>query len=102
MTAVNPDADTDVTAERCWCCGNEFTPAELTRLGSHPEVGVCANCAKWLWRRAQHSQDEGQAGGVASAARRLVFRTRERVISAGLHNWPLIGRGLHWIDRKLP
>lgn len=102
MAATNAASDVDVIAERCWCCANEFNPAELVRLGSHPEVGVCANCARWLWRRAQQSQDEAEPGGVAAAVRRLVFRTRSRVISAGLHNWPLIGRGLRWIDRKLP
>lgn len=101
MTEINTAADPDQTEERCWCCGNEFSAEDLFRLGSHPEVGVCAGCAKWLWRRARHSQDEGR-GGVAPTVRKLVFRTRGRIISAGLHNWPVIGRGLRWIDRKLP
>lgn len=101
MAATDAASDVDAIAERCWCCANEFDPDELVRLGSHPEVGVCANCARWLWRRARQSQDEAQPG-AAAAARRLVFRTRERVISAGLHRWPLIGRTLRWIDRKLP
>lgn len=101
MTAIEADDETGETGQRCWCCANEFRPAELVRLGSHPEVGLCANCAKWVWRRTQHSQDQ-TLGGVAPAVRRLVFRTRERVISAGLHNRPVIGRCLRWIDRRLP
>ena len=28
---------------RCWCCGKTFVKeSELTRLGDHPEVAVCA------------------------------------------------------------
>ena len=37
----------------CWCCGKTFVEEfELTPLGEHPEVRVCAMCAHWLHRRA--------------------------------------------------
>src|SRR5207249_3782151 len=32
----------------CWCCGSAYHEADLVRLGSHPEVGVCLRCAHFL------------------------------------------------------
>jgi hypothetical protein len=43
-------APTQVERPACWCCGSMFAEQDLTRLGIHPEVGVCAGCAQWLHR----------------------------------------------------
>ena len=85
----------------CWCCGNTFDDAELTRLGAHPEVGVCAGCALWLHRRARFASDKGKRRPGA-LLRQGVARARERVMRAGVHHWPLIGPLLRRLDRHLP
>jgi hypothetical protein len=85
----------------CWCCGAEFDERDLVRLGSHPEVGVCFGCARFLQRRAAEREDElvRSAGGRVRAGVRGV---RGWVIAHGWHNRPVIGRVLRRIDRHLP
>jgi hypothetical protein len=34
--------------DECWCCGSRASGAILLRLHSHPEVGVCVRCVRWL------------------------------------------------------
>ena len=90
-------------AERpsCWCCGNAFDERDLTRLGTHPEVAVCAGCATWLNRRARSAADLGhRAPGVV--VRRAVAGVRARVMRAGVQDWPLVGSLLRRLDRHLP
>jgi hypothetical protein len=90
-------------AERawCWCCGNTFDEADLTRLGSHPEVGVCAGCAQWLHRRARSAADTGSRT-PAAWTRRGVNTIRGRVMRAGIQDWPVVGPLLRRLDRHLP
>ena len=85
----------------CWCCGNTFEDSDLTRLGTHPEVGVCAGCAHWLHRRARSAADTRRRTPGAWV-RRSVDSARGRVIRAGAHDWPLIGSLLRRLDRHLP
>jgi hypothetical protein len=97
----------DVTAvdtaqpSQCWCCGERYPEAELHRLGSHPEVGVCTDCARWLYRRATQRHHE-QRRSVSAPLRRLIGSVRGAVIARGLHDRRLIGPALRWIDRFLP
>ncbi|GAA2025731.1 hypothetical protein GCM10009740_14340 [Terrabacter terrae] len=85
----------------CWCCGNTFDGRDLTRLGSQPEVGVCAGCALWLSRRARSEADSGHRTPGARL-RRWVVSTRDAVTRAGLQDWPALGPLLRRLDRHLP
>jgi hypothetical protein len=90
-------------AERsaCWCCGNTFDEHDLTRLGGHPEVGVCEGCARWLHRCARSASDRSN-GSPAAAARRGIEVARARVMRAGVQDWPVDGTLLRRLDRHLP
>lgn len=85
----------------CWCCGNSFDEQDLTRLGSHPEVGVCAGCTRWLHRRARAGSDQGRRSPGA-VGRRVVAVVRGRVMRAGVQDWPVVGRMLRRLDKHLP
>lgn len=85
----------------CWCCGNAFDERDLTRLGAHPEVGVCAACALWLSRRARGSAEAGERSPGA-IGRRAVSAVRGRVVHAGMQDWPVLGPLLRRLDRHLP
>jgi hypothetical protein len=98
MTAAAETAQaTDDVA--CWCCGNKYPADRVVRLGSHPEVAVCVGCAHYLDRRAKEHEPVTAATqrmrGAAGAARRAV-------IDRHWHEMPVIGRGLRWLDRRLP
>lgn len=85
----------------CWCCGRLYPETELTRLGQHPEVGVCLGCAVFLKRRATANRDAGHPG-PASRVRGIIDTVREAVISRGWHeHGPLAGL-LRRLDRYLP
>lgn len=98
--AVQPDQDSASTP-RCWCCGSERPEAELVRLGAHPEVGVCLDCAHWLRRRAIARHDERHRTPPAWLRARLQA-VRDYVIGKGLHERGLLGSLLRRIDRHLP
>ena len=85
----------------CWCCGNTFDESDLTRLGAHPEVGVCAGCAHWLNRRARLAGDHDRRTPGAMV-RRGIHAARAGVMRAGIHDWPLVGPLLRRVDRHLP
>lgn len=89
------------TQPSCWCCGNAFDDTDLTRLGAHPEVGLCAGCARWLNRRARSTADQGRRS-PAVVLRRGIGAARERVMTVGAHAWPLVGPLLTRLDRHLP
>ena len=98
MAAV---AHEEVARPTCWCCDIAFDEQHLTRLGSHPEVGVCAACARWLYRRARSAADTGvrTPGGVL---RRGIGAARGAVMRAGLQDWPVVGPLLRRLDGHLP
>lgn len=93
----------DEQAERpsCWCCGNSFDEADLSRLGSHPEVGVCAGCALWLHRRPRSTAETGRRT-PGTVLRRAVAVVRGSVVRTGVHDWPAVGWLLRRLDRHLP
>jgi hypothetical protein len=101
MAAQAPVEDEQVERPWCWCCGNTFDEQDLSRLGTHPEVGVCAGCAQWLHRRARSAAETGRRTPGATA-RRAVGAVRARVIRAGAQDWPVVGFLLRRLDRHLP
>lgn len=97
---VQPEHASTV-ATRCWCCGGDFAEADLVRLGEHPEVGVCLDCANWLGRRAKRRHDE-QHPSIGGRIRAAVHSVRELVIRKGWHERGLLGDLLRRLDRHLP
>ena len=85
----------------CWCCGRPHPARELVRLGSHPEVAVCLECAHFLHRRARRQQDETHPS-AGSRLRRASESARSAVVERGWHRHPLIGGPLRWFGRHLP
>ena len=85
----------------CWCCGSTYAEQDLTRLGDHPEVGVCAGCALWLHRRARSAVDVSRRG-PAAVVRRGLDAARGRVMRGGAQDWPVLGPLLRRLDRHLP
>jgi hypothetical protein len=95
------DETSEPTTPVCWCCGGDFEDRDLVRLGMHPEVGVCLQCAHFLQRRAAEREDERHPS-PAARVRAVVRGVRDQVISRGWHHRPVIGRLLRRIDRHLP
>ena len=97
-----PAVATDtVEVSRCWCCGQEYAEADLVRLGSHPEVGVCFRCARFLSRKAQEAQDRKHPS-AAGRARAVLNRGRDTAIEHGWHRLPVVGPALRWLGDHLP
>ncbi|WP_427384503.1 hypothetical protein [Janibacter sp. G56] len=101
MAAQAAVQDEQAQRPSCWCCGNTFDEQDLSRLGTHPEVGVCAGCAQWLHRRARSTAETGRRTPGA-AARRAVSAVRGRVMRAGVQDWPVVGFLLRRLDKHLP
>jgi len=91
----------DLLMRSCWCCGDQFDEVELVRLGDHPEVGVCAGCARFLQRRATQRQDELRPS-LSSRLRGAVRSGRGLVLDHGWQDHRVFGRWLRKIDRFLP
>ena len=100
MATPAPEHD-QATRSACWCCGNTFDEDDLTRLGDHPEVGVCAGCARWLDPRAHAAADIGRHT-PAVWVRRVVGAARSRVMRAKMQDGPVVGPLLRRSDRHLP
>lgn len=85
----------------CWCCGGECEEAGLVRLGEHPEVGICLDCAVWVKRRAaarRHEQHLSLPGRLRSGLDTI----RNAVIARGWHERGALGMVLCRVDRWLP
>jgi hypothetical protein len=75
----------------------------LVRLGTHPEVGVCFQCAKFLHRRAREEDDVVRGNhGLAARGRVVVQTGREVVLHHGWQNGRISGPVLRWMDKFLP
>jgi hypothetical protein len=86
---------------RCWCCDHTFDESQVVRLGSHPEVAVCLECARFLQRRARERHDALRPS-VAAQVRSRVRAGRETVVERGWHTRPVLGPFLRRLDRFLP
>jgi len=82
----------------CWCCGQIRSEDALVHLGSHPEVGICINCVRYLGRRAR----DHQATMMRHWLRGVAESIRGDGIARGWHQRPVIGPALKWLDRHLP
>lgn len=94
-------AEETAQPSHCWCCGAPYPEAVLHHLGSHPEVGVCTDCARWLYRRATQRHDE-QHRSLGGSLRRLIHSVRSALIERGWHERRVLGAFLRWLDRRLP
>lgn len=101
MTAQPAHEDATTSAPRCWCCGAERRDDELVHLGNHPEVAVCAGCARRLHRRATEIEDVRHPT-TAARLRAVVLSARARVIDRGWHQRGVLGALLRRADRHLP
>jgi hypothetical protein len=83
----------------CWCCGRR--KPDVVRLGNHPEVAVCLDCAHVLHQRARAREDELRPSSGARV-RDTLRAARGLVIRHGWHERPLIGPLLRRLGRRLP
>jgi hypothetical protein len=105
MSAPEVDVDDDEAEPqpRCWCCGRLQSEDRLIRLGTHPEVGVCFPCAKFLHRRAREQDDLIRGDhGLAAHGRTVVQTGRDIVLRHGWQNGRISGPVLRWMDKFLP
>ncbi len=89
------------TTVACWCCDQPYPESELTRLGAHPEVAVCGDCARFLQRRAL-AQRHRQRPSIGGHLRAAVDAVRQRVIARGWPTTRWLGPVLRRLDRHLP
>jgi hypothetical protein len=82
----------------CWCCGQPRSEDTLVHLGNHPEVGICVSCVHFLHRRAR----DQQATAMRQTLRGAAESVRGQVMARGLHERPMIGPVLKWLNRHLP
>jgi hypothetical protein len=85
----------------CWCCATTYPVADLIRLGSHPEAGICLACAHYLHQQARARAD-ARHPTPAARARDQLRSARQLVIRHDWHRAPIIGRPLRWLGRHLP
>lgn len=83
----------------CWCCGSEKPETDLLRLGARPEAAVCLDCVANLRQRASA---HGDPHVVVRHLHRAGDQVRSAVVSVGLHDRPVIGPALRWINRRSP
>jgi hypothetical protein len=96
-TAAETTEEND--AVPCWCCGDQYPEDKVVHLDAHPEVAVCIGCVHYLDRRAKERLPT-TAG--ARRVREILEAVRRRVIRLRLHEKPVVGPMLRWVDRHLP
>ncbi len=85
----------------CWCCGRPKGEQDVVRLGDHPEVAVCLDCAHFLHRSARSREDERRPS-PARRVRDVLRAARALVIRRGWQRLPVIGPLLRWLGARLP
>ena len=98
MSAETHTAVAETGESGCWCCGRITSRDALVHLDNHPEVGICVNCVHFLRRRARDYQATVARQRLRSAAESV----RGQVIQRGLHEKPVIGPALKWLNQHLP
>lgn len=97
-TAVDTD-EVDDGSSACWCCGARKPEIRLLRLGARPEAAVCLECVAHLRQRAlAHEEPPAVVRHLHAAANQV----RDVVTAVGLHNQPVIGPALRWINQRSP
>ena len=85
----------------CWCCDTTYPETSLTRLGAHPEVAICGDCAHFLHRRAVAQRDQFRRS-LGRHLRRGIGAVREKVIARQWHRNRWLGPILRRLNRHLP
>ena len=98
MSAETQTAVGEMDKNRCWCCGRIASGQPLIRLGNHPEVGVCANCVRFLGRKAR----DYQASQMRLRLRGAAESVRREVMARHWHERAVAGPVLRWVNRHLP
>ncbi|MGI9009062.1 MAG: hypothetical protein ACR2FU_23225 [Streptosporangiaceae bacterium] len=98
MSAETDRAIDGAGESSCWCCGRMTDENALVHLGSHPEVGVCVSCVRFLGRRARDIQASGARRGVRAVAESI----RGEVMKRGWQERSVIGPMLLWVNRHSP
>lgn len=99
-TALDTDDQQPAPGE-CWCCGRVDDPDWMVRLGNHPEVALCRQCARWAAKQAWEKDDRSKTGPLVVARDR--FRNvRQAVVNRGWHRSRLFGGPLRWLGNRLP
>ena len=89
--------------QTCWCCGRPYPEERLVRLGTHPEAGVCFQCAKFLHRRAREQNDVVRGDhGLVARGRAVFANGRDVVIRHGWQDGRISGPVLRWVDKLMP
>jgi len=96
--ADSMSSPTDAEQPTCWCCGATRPEIDLVRLGAHPEVGICIECASFLHRRARAAHATVVSGWLHATGDRI----REAVMARQWQNHPRVGPPLRWLNRHLP
>lgn len=96
-TAIGTDDTAGWSA--CWCCGRDRPETGLLRLGARPEAAICLDCVPHLRQRARAHEDPPALVRHLHASGN---RVREVVVATGIHNKPLIGPTLRWVNRRSP
>ena len=81
----------------CWCCGTRKPETGLLRLGARPEAAICLECLVHLRQRARAHEDSMAAVRHLHAT---AHHVRDAVAAVGLHNRPVIGRVLRWVNQR--
>jgi hypothetical protein len=76
-------------------------PDRMVRLGNHPEVLLCIQCAHFVHQRAWEIEDDGKRG-PGSFARDQLRNLRADVVRRGWHHNRLIGAQLRRLGKYLP
>ncbi len=96
--AMSSQAETAVGKSACRCCGQMTDEDALVHLDTHPEVGICVRCVRFLSRRAGDYQPSARRRQLRGAAESI----RGQVTSRGWHERPVIGPVLLWLNRHVP
>ena len=91
--------DTQPQTGRCWCCDQLYPPDRMVHLGTHPEVTVCGDCARFLHRRAALLDADATPMALI---RRATQTASDQVLSRQIHERRVIGPFLRWLDKLLP
>jgi len=101
MTTARTVSEDSAVPSQCWCCGAVGDPTRMVHLGRHPEVSVCAACARWAAKQAWELDDQSKTGPLVRVRDRC-RSVRQTVIRKGWHHNRVIGAPLRWIGKHTP
>ena len=81
-------------ATACWCCGSELPASDLTRLGCHPEVGLCDGCVGRLAEQRGNRHDLRGVAPIFVTGDLDAASARYRALGFEVHTWEGGGYGV--------